>query len=54
VRASSAAAVATAIQHEQRQQTCKTELAASKTNFAGSYGPGKNAFGVYVSRHSKL
>jgi hypothetical protein len=35
-------------------KTCKTELAASKTNFAGTYGAGKNAFGVCVSRHSKL
>jgi hypothetical protein len=35
-------------------KACKTELAASKTNFAGTYGAGKNAFGVCVSRHSKL
>jgi hypothetical protein len=35
-------------------KTCKTELATSKTNFAGTYGTGKNAFGVCVSHHSKL
>jgi hypothetical protein len=35
-------------------KTCKTELAASKTNFATTYGAGRNAFGVCVARHSKL
>ena len=37
-------------------KTCKTELAASKRRvpFASTYGASKNAFGVCVSRHSKL
>ena len=35
-------------------KTCKTELAASKTNFATAYGAGRNAFGVCVARHSKV
>ena len=35
-------------------KSCKAELAASKTNFATAYGAGRNAFGVCVSRHSKL
>lgn len=35
-------------------KTCKAELAASKTTFASTYGQGRNAFGVCVSRHSKV
>jgi hypothetical protein len=35
-------------------KACKAELAASKTTFASTYGQGRNAFGVCVSRHSKL
>jgi hypothetical protein len=35
-------------------KTCKAELAASKTTFASTYGQGRNAFGVCVSRHSKI
>jgi hypothetical protein len=35
-------------------KTCKTELAASKTNFATAYGQGRNAFGACVARHAKI
>jgi hypothetical protein len=35
-------------------KTCKTELAASKTNFASTYGQGRNAFGACVARHAKI
>ncbi len=34
-------------------KSCKTEL-ADKATFAHNYGPGKNAFGVCVSRKSKI
>jgi hypothetical protein len=35
-------------------KSCKTELTASKTTFASTYGQGRNAFGVCVARHSKI